>query len=345
MSKSDKYLSVAVNGTLNKTPFKLRRKSIYFLNFTGVPITSDHILSNMITAKGYTLSILEPVMKSQYLNIVEYFLPFLTNTIPLLRAYKGNSGFSEEISKYFEAPVQYLIYSHFHNVYVNSIKTPQDLINFINQIPAFEEEPSFIGDDLFSPNTFSRDTSMPLDKETQKIIDDLNIQLQNLNDTGHFLTLLPLIEQELEKYKSRLDFPVSDLHIDEQYRIFLKDYNNKEVKLSHLSKSIYFLFLMKGEIHLNDFQNYKWELLTIYKHISNQENLDKMKSTIENLVFNENKELYVHFSRIKSAFCSVIADGFAMNYYIRGDKNKPKKIFLDPSKSNVKELESEFFLT
>lgn len=346
MSKSYKYPLELIQKYLDKIPFELNRKIIYTLNFTGDELYNNQLLNEEVAKKDYILSYIESIpVNETLLKVVEYYLPFLHNDDILTSISPENSVIFGEVIENYNPSVKYLIYLDFHNLYVNVIQNSQDIVFFQDQLPKYSGRNLREAEVLFSPKTFDAEESVPLDDQTQKIVNEIGNQLKNLNNTGQFLTILPLIEKQLQHYKSKMNFPVSDLHIDEQYRIFLKDYNNKEVKLSHLSKSIYFLFLMKGEIHLNDFQNYKSELSTIYKHISNQENLDKMQSTIENLVLNENKELYVHFSRIKSAFCRVIADDFAKNYYIKGDKQKPKKIFLDPSKSNIMELKSEFFPT
>ena len=346
MSRSYKYPLELIQKYLDKIPFELNRKIIYVLNYTQDELNYNQLLNDEVSGKGYILSFIESISVNEtFLNVIDYYLPFLPNDDILLSISPENSLIVGEIIEDYNPSVKYIFYLDFRNLYANGIQNTQDIADFLDQLPKYSDRNLSEVEVLFTPKTFDPEESFPLDEETQNIINEISNQLQNLNNTGQFLNLLPLIEKQLQHYKSKMNFPVSDLHIDEQYRLFLNDYNNKEVKLSHLSKSIYFLFLIKREIHLNKFPDYGSELLTIYKHLSNQENLDKMQSTIDNLVLNENKELYVHFSRIKSAFCGLIADDFAKNYYIRGDKNKPKKIVLDPSKSNIKELELEFFPT
>lgn len=346
MSKSYKHPLELIQEYLDKTPFEFNRKIIYALNFTEDELNYNQLVNDEVSEKGYILSFIESISVNEtFLNVIDYYLPFLPNDDILLSISPENSLSLGKIIEDYNPSVKYIFYSDFRNLYANGIQNSQDIANFLDQLPKYNDKNLSEGEVLFSPKTFDSEESFPLDEETQNIINEISNQLQNLNNTGQFLNLLPLIEKQLQHYKSKMNFPVSDLQIDQKYRIYLKDYNNKEVKLSHLSKSIYFLFLINREIHLNEFPDYKAELLTIYKHVSNQENLAKMQRTIDNLVLNENKELYVHFARIKSAFCGVIADDFAKNYYIRGDKYKPKKIVLDPSKSNIKELELEFFPT
>jgi len=118
------------------------------------------------------------------------------------------------------------------------------------------------------------------------------------------------------------------LFIAEDYKITLTDYGEIEIKMSHLTKSLYFLFLLKREVHLDELKKHKETLFLIYKHISYQEDFDRMEESVDKLLRNENNEIYIHFSRIKSAFCKVIDQEIAKNYYIVGGKGQPKRIDL-----------------
>lgn len=197
----------------------------------------------------------------------------------------------------------------------------------------------------WDPDEHNENYNLELDAETKSLVDDLQSKLQRLGATGQFLFALPLIEKKIQEVKAQSKVVLSPLYIDTDYRIFLTAYGNKEVHLSHLTKALYFLYLKEPEIHVADLKRhkeYKDVLFTIYKHISHQENLDRMEEAVDKLLYNTN-EVYVHFSRIKSAFCKVMSEDIAQHYYIKGGKNKPKKIDLDYTLHNIAEHRKVWF--
>ena len=157
---------------------------------------------------------------------------------------------------------------------------------------------------------------------------------------GKFFALLPFLEQQIADIKSKQK--LSPLFIDAEFRIFLPAYNNMEIKMGHLTKSIYFLFLLQDEIHLNDLKNHKDTIISIYKNLSNRLDYDKLMDSVDHLVKNKNGEVYTHFSRIKSAFSQKISEGLAKNYIILGDKGEPKKIMLDSKLRNLEIINRKF---
>lgn len=194
----------------------------------------------------------------------------------------------------------------------------------------------YVEDDfLYAMHTYfpesDDDYNLNLDEETKKIVSDIELKLRELNESGNFVSALPLLEKHINRIKEQTIIPLSPVQIDEHFRIFLPDYNNQEIKLNHLTKSLYFLFLMEREIKLEDLFLYREKLFYIYKNISYQENMTKMLESIDKLIKNEQNEIYTHFSRIKSAFCKVMDESIARNYYIVGGKGKPKRIDLDMS--------------
>lgn len=166
-------------------------------------------------------------------------------------------------------------------------------------------------------------------KEIQLIIDKLN----QIRGKGNFIALLPILEEYLQNQEQKKT-KISRLHIDQDYKIWLVDYN-LEVKLSHLTKTIYFLFLvMEHKIHLSELWRYKKLLTNIYFTVSNQENLDKMRQSIDFLIRDKNA-IYVHLSRIKSAFHKLVYKDIAEKYCIQGAKQEPKGIRFDRNLTNI----------
>lgn len=122
---------------------------------------------------------------------------------------------------------------------------------------------------------------------------------------------------------------LSKLIVDDQFRIWLPDYNNKEVLLTPLPKTLYFFILMQPEgIRLKELPAYRKDLLQIYAKIGNRLNLDQMKKSINDLTDVRSNSVHEKCSRIREAFTSAIKNGKADQYYISGIRNQPKRILL-----------------
>lgn len=194
---------------------------------------------------------------------------------------------------------------------------------------------------LYGNNNY--DENITLDDETKKRIDTIFEQFRSLKENGSFLSVLPIIENYIKENNTTNIDDLSALCIDENYNIYLSDYNNLEIKLSHLTKSVYLLFLNHPEgILLQELPLYKNELLTHYKNVSNRLDFDKMNESITDLIDTKSNAIYVHLSRIKSAFSKILHHSIAQYYYIDGGKNKPKRIdlrsdliiYANPNKNN-----------
>jgi hypothetical protein len=185
-------------------------------------------------------------------------------------------------------------------------------------------------DDML-PSSSDEDTDdkIKLDSETEKTVKVILEQLQILKDKGSLLQVLPIVENYLKTQNKVSINQLSTLKIDENLSILLPDYN-LEVKLSHLTKSIYLLFLNHPEgILLSALENYKNELLGFYKSVSNKDDLDKMVASINDVINTKTNAIYVHLSRIKSTITKLVHPSIAAHYCIDGGKNKPKRIQLN----------------
>lgn len=185
-------------------------------------------------------------------------------------------------------------------------------------------------DDLPFSSDSNFDSKIALDDETQELVYAVIDKFNMLKENGSLLSVLPIIEQYIkENGHSNID-DLSSLVVDDDYNIILSDYNNLEIKLSHLTKSVYLLFLNHPEgIRLKELSHYKDELLGYYKLISNRLDYDKMLESINDIINTETNAIYVHISRIKSVFTKSLHPKIAQNYYIQGGKDKIKKIELD----------------
>jgi len=112
-------------------------------------------------------------------------------------------------------------------------------------------------------------------------------------------------------------------------RIFLPDYNNKEIKMPPLSKAIYLLYLRHPEgIKFSYLPDYRRELLNLYELITGRDNPEDIQRSIDDVTDPTRNSINEKCSRIKQAFLREFDDSIAKNYYITGDRGEAKKILL-----------------
>lgn len=139
-------------------------------------------------------------------------------------------------------------------------------------------------------------------------------------------------EYVISKIVSLPEPKLSTLLITEDFRIFLPDYNNKEIKMPTLSKALYFFYLRHPDgVLFKELRDHKAELSEIYRTISPLENMDKIEKSIEDIIDSTKNSVNEKCSRIKAAFVSQFNDNLAKNYYITGSAGEPKTIKLKRS--------------
>lgn len=210
-----------------------------------------------------------------------------------------------------------------------------------NQGPLFRIS---IDDDYFvqsKKGSFNKNNSNILDKDdftpddtfeidAYRLAEEIKIKMLQLRETGSFHLLDEIIEEVINVKKK-----LSSLFITNDYRIFLKEYNMKEVVMSPLPKAIYLLFMRhpKG-IMFKQLHNHRDELMSIYKNMTTFVDIDRAMESINAMTHPLSNSINENCSRIRSAFLQVINDDLASNYYITGKKGEPKKIILDRSLVN-----------
>ncbi|MEJ8590030.1 hypothetical protein JSO54_02100 [Riemerella anatipestifer] len=338
------------------TRFEINYSFVYFFSsekndiFQQINKHKDKIVEE-INKRNFEIVFTQNTIETDtLLDVCKYTIPFIDfNNLnnfssPFLTQLLNLTEIKENIKNAF-------VYRIGNQLYIVAIQEEFSFNELIDAFPVLEDtfhvlegvflnfQPDFVDfvdfDDDFD--------EIPIDEDTKILVNDVLKKLKHLNKTGQFLTILPFLEEKIREFKNTSKVPLSRLYIDENYRIFLKDYQNREIKMSHLTKSLYFLFLMGGSFSLQELGEYKKELSAIYQTISHQENFDKMQESIERLLANENNEIYIHFSRIKSAFLKVIDEPFAKYYYITGRKNEKKRIDLDKQFTNIFDLQEQLF--
>lgn len=124
---------------------------------------------------------------------------------------------------------------------------------------------------------------------------------------------------------------LSRLRISEKGRIYLVDRNNAEVKIQTIGRALYILFLRHEEgIALTELSDYRDELFDIYATISNYNNTERLRSTVNNLVDFVGSTINPLLSRIKKSF-TVLMGVQVKDYLIEGNVSERKRINLPRS--------------
>ena len=135
--------------------------------------------------------------------------------------------------------------------------------------------------------------------------------------------LLNLINQSVK---------LSHLRITKQFKIFLTDYDNEEIKMGPLPKTVFLFFLRHPEgVMFSHLQNYREELLRIYGQVCTNDDPRKMEDSIDRLINPFDNSICEKCANVKKAFILKIADNSASNYYISGAQGEKKLIPIDRS--------------
>ena len=130
----------------------------------------------------------------------------------------------------------------------------------------------------------------------------------------------PLLEElRIEAARAKL----SRLLITKDYRIFLVDYNNREVELQPVHKAVYLLFLAHPEgIEFKRLGDYREELTRYYMATAKLMDKEKIMEGVEHLVNPLDNAINEKCSRIKKVFLDMMDEYTASYYIISGHTQK-----------------------
>ena len=225
--------------------------------------------------------------------------------------------------------------------FYNSAGYPKEMLGD-SAMSCFYIDLEYINDEQFSSvlkkhaKQFAHDTDVlhqfvPLpdkrDKADDSPIDEIAKEIQARISQ---LYAMGVSEYIISKIVSLPEPKLSTLLITEDFRIFLPDYNNMEIKMPTLSKALYFFYLSHPEgVLFKELRDHKAELSEIYRTISPLENMDKIEKSIDDIIDSTKNSVNEKCSRIKTAFVSQFNENLAKNYYITGGAGEPKTIKLD----------------
>ena len=172
------------------------------------------------------------------------------------------------------------------------------------------------------------------DAEMKKALRDAEKMIQDLLIKGcPPEMLLSMINRSIK---------ISRLKITKQFKIYLTDYDNLEVKMGPLPKTVFLFYLRHPEgVMFSHLQDHRDELLKIYSHVCTNDDPKRMEESIKHLTDPLDNSICEKCSNIRKAFAVKIADSIASNYYINGPQGEKKKISLD---RNLVEWECELMI-
>lgn len=160
------------------------------------------------------------------------------------------------------------------------------------------------------------------DEESKQIAGEIRERIKLLEQrTG--IEGLPLIVRILNKEK------LSRLHITRDFRIFLPDYNNMEIEMTPLPKTVFILFLRHPEgIAFKCLPDYREELKEIYLKMKPAGWTAAVEHSIKALTDPFDNSINEKCARIREVFLGKFKEHLAENYFVTGKRGEPKKITL-----------------
>ena len=173
-----------------------------------------------------------------------------------------------------------------------------------------------------STTVFYNITSLVPGPEIWSAIEEVKDKVEYIKSQGFYHLLMEAL------YPDTVN-KLSPIHIDENGRIFLPDYQNIEITMPPLSKALYILYLHHPEgISFSSLYKYEPELFGIYSVLSNRCDWDALNKSIKDLVDPLSNSIHEKCSRIKRAFLAHFNDHLAKYYYITGPQGEAKSILL-----------------
>ena len=161
------------------------------------------------------------------------------------------------------------------------------------------------------------------DEDTKQLVAEIEERINKLKQKG--------IKQYVLENLLRAPIEPSRMVITSDFRILLPDYNNVEIEMTPLVKSVYILFLVHPEgIPFKHLGDYREELRDIYCDVCGGWLTDKMERSVEAVTDPYNNSINEKCARIREAFIKKFEESIAEPYIIQGKRGEPKYIALPP---------------
>lgn len=203
-------------------------------------------------------------------------------------------------------------------------------------------------DDLMCPNSIEREASVCDTECCEEAQPNIHRSAAEATaDLGQqaapFSEVMAELRQCVEELKRR-GYPLDAIHelidmqetlsrllITDDLRIFLPDYNNLEITMPALPKTLFLFFLRYPDgIVLKDLIDHEREILNIYAQLNPRYSEERRRTTVAQLLDPFCNSIHENITRIRKAFIDKFDDHLAKNYYISGEKGGLYRIALNP---------------
>ena len=186
---------------------------------------------------------------------------------------------------------------------------------------------------LFSVSESSALEADEVFESSQHIVErDIQAHIDRLKRSGFEQLLLKLVvenfgAESLQKLLQTTEVAPSPLKVTAKYQLQLPAFNNKEIKLTPLVKTLYLFFLKHPEgVVFKKLPKYKQELLELYLEVQPTGELAKMKASIEDLANPFGNSINEKCSRIKGELLKMMTPELAKYYYVVAGRGGRKYI-------------------
>jgi hypothetical protein len=301
----------------------------YDIEINSVIQSNFKSIVNKFKAKGINFCYLPYLLQNDaYQKIIDYNHPYIKS---LVKEFSVVDIYKKIINK-LDIPlnggalVRFSMVDNKQKIFVYPIIKNESLIEQLEFYIESVYDKQFVKVEIKEYNPNISFCKRPyIDEDLLLLANEIRDRIKLLKEYGS-LKLIGEIIEELQN----TTFKLSRLTITKDCRIFLKDYDMKEVVMAPLAKCLFILYLRHPEgIIFKHLSDYNSELFSIYKNISLRENMIKSIFSIRAMSNPHNNSVNEKCSRIRAAFLEVISDDLAMNYYITGKRGESKKITLD----------------
>ena len=158
-----------------------------------------------------------------------------------------------------------------------------------------------------------------LDPHTQEVLSEIN-------------RLLEVYDLTLEELEVIIGYTVklSKMKITRNGNIIMTDFGNREIKMDHLTKMVYFFYLRHPEgVRFKEVDNYREQLIHIYMGITGRDDPQEIRNSVIGHIDPYGSGLRISASRIKKAFRDQFGEKVARYYCLEGKKGEPYSIAID----------------
>ena len=187
-----------------------------------------------------------------------------------------------------------------------------------------------------------KDVSKP---EESELIDRIREDILTAKEMGILDLLIKEVGPALFENEEEIHKP-SRLIMDDNFKIFLTDFDNMEIEMTPLPKTLFILFLRHTDgILLKHIHDYKKELLEIYKLLSYKEEYSDIVESIDRICNPTDGSINEKISRIKEAFIKKMSIDTAKYYIVTGERGQKKEIALNRSLLQLPSMFEEIIMT